>query len=251
MSESTPLIPNRTRAATAPIRSSGGSGTGNFYFMSRNNSIPGETKDVTYNASDHSAAKAEAEVETMPSGSNVNDFTPRTVMPMSPHPSSHSNPPMHANKGFFAKLFGFASSGPPGPMPRDSGSSQHQSPAPIGSLVKQRKIPIKVEPKVFFANERTFIAWLHIAVLLAGASIAIVSFADANPFSQLYGVILLPVAIAFIGYAMWQYAKRAAMIRRRDPGPYEDIVGPTVLGIMLMISIVANFALKLYSMLDS
>lgn len=39
------------------------------------------------------------------------------------------------------------------------------------------------------------------------------------------------------------------MIRRKDPGPYEDTVGPTVLGIMLMISIVAQFALKLYSMM--
>lgn len=43
-------------------------------------------------------------------------------------------------------------------------------------------------------------------------------------------------------------AKRAAMIRRKDPGPYEDTVGPTVLGIMVMISITAQFALKLYSM---
>ena len=43
-------------------------------------------------------------------------------------------------------------------------------------------------------------------------------------------------------------AKRAAMIRRKDPGPYEDTVGPTVLGIMVMVSIVCQFALKLYSM---
>jgi hypothetical protein len=43
-------------------------------------------------------------------------------------------------------------------------------------------------------------------------------------------------------------AKRAAMIRRKAPGPYEDTVGPTVLGIMVMISIVCQFALKLYSM---
>jgi uncharacterized membrane protein YidH (DUF202 family) len=116
-------------------------------------------------------------------------------------------------------------------------------------MVKQRKVPIKVEPKVFFANERTFLAWLHISVLLAGASIAIISFADANPWSQLYGVILLPVAIAFICYAMYQYSRRAAMIRRRDPGPYEDTTGPTVLGILLMMSIIAQFALKLYTVL--
>lgn len=116
-------------------------------------------------------------------------------------------------------------------------------------MLKQRKAPIKIEPKVFFANERTFLAWMHLSVILAGASIAILAFAeDNNPFSQLYGVILLPVAIAFIVYAMYQYARRASMIRHRHPGPYEDTVGPTVLGIMLMVSILAQFALKMYTM---
>jgi uncharacterized membrane protein YidH (DUF202 family) len=71
--------------------------------------------------------------------------------------------------------------------------------------MKQRKAPIKVEPKVFFANERTFLAWLHISIILAGASIAILAFADENnPGSQLYGIIMLPVAIAFIVYSMYQ-----------------------------------------------
>ena len=65
---------------------------------------------------------------------------------------------------------------------------------------------VKVDPKVFFANERTFLAWLHSALLLAGASVAIQGFADRadNPVAKLYGVILLPVAISFIFYAMYQ-----------------------------------------------
>lgn len=119
----------------------------------------------------------------------------------------------------------------------------------VGTLLKLRKAPVKIEPKVFFANERTFLAWMHLSVILAGASIAILAFADAqNPYSQLYGVILLPVAIAFIVYSMYQYARRASMIRHRHPGPYEDTTGPTVLGIMLMLSILAQFSLKLYEM---
>lgn len=72
-------------------------------------------------------------------------------------------------------------------------------------MIKPRKAPVKVEPKVFFANERTFLAWMHLSVMLAGASIAILAFAEEqNPFSQIYGVILLPVAIAFIVYSMYQ-----------------------------------------------
>lgn len=120
----------------------------------------------------------------------------------------------------------------------------------VGTLLKTRKAPVKIEPKVFFANERTFLAWLHLSVILAGASIAILAFADnnTNPFGQLYGIVLLPVAVAFIVYSLYQYTRRARMIRNRHPGPYEDTVGPTVLGVMLMISIVAQFALKLYEM---
>ena len=53
--------------------------------------------------------------------------------------------------------------------------------------------------------------------MLAGASIAILAFTESdtknsnyNPWSQLYGIVLLPVAIAFILYAMYQCKKRFA-----------------------------------------
>lgn len=36
------------------------------------------------------------------------------------------------------------------------------------------------------------------------------------------------------------------MIRRREPGPYEDRVGPVALTILLVLSILVNFCLKLY-----
>ena len=71
-------------------------------------------------------------------------------------------------------------------------------------ILKNCQGAIKVEPKVFFANERTFLAWMHTSTLLAGASIAITSFAKDNILNQMYGVMLLPVAIAFIVYSMYQ-----------------------------------------------
>jgi hypothetical protein len=74
----------------------------------------------------------------------------------------------------------------------------------LAPILKNRQSAIKIEPKVFFANERTFLAWMHTSTLLAGASIAITSFAKDNLLNQLYGVILLPVAIAFILYSMYQ-----------------------------------------------
>jgi len=63
-------------------------------------------------------------------------------------------------------------------------------------------------PQVFFANERTFLAWLNMAVTLSSISIAILAFADHNEFSQIYGFIILPVAICFCVYALRTYVKR-------------------------------------------
>jgi Vacuolar transporter chaperone len=142
-------------------------------------------------------------------------------------------------KGFFAKLFG----------PKSNGLEPGSTNMIIGSLSKKREEAIKVEPKVFFANERTFLAWLHSSVLLAGASVAIVSLSRDTLLSQLYGIILLPLAIAFITYSMHQYGRRVQMIRRRSSGPYEDIIGPSVLAVALILSIVAQFTIKLYQIL--
>lgn len=38
------------------------------------------------------------------------------------------------------------------------------------------------------------------------------------------------------------------MIRRKEPGPYEDRVGPIVLSCLLAASIIVNFSIKLYEM---
>jgi len=40
---------------------------------------------------------------------------------------------------------------------------------------------------------------------------------------------------------------RAKMIQRHEPEPYEDLWGPTVLSLMLIMVILANFLLKIYS----
>ena len=40
------------------------------------------------------------------------------------------------------------------------------------------------------------------------------------------------------------------MIRRRAPGPYEDVIGPAVLAVALMLSIVTQFTIKVYYLLS-
>ena len=105
------------------------------------------------------------------------------------------------------------------------------------------------EPKVHFANERTFLAWLHVVVILAAASMTIVTYGkDENIVNQLYGIVLLPVSVAFMFYAAWQYLRRSYMIKNHTPGPYIDVFGPSLLTIILMTSIIAQFCVKLHSL---
>eukprot|EP00586_Coscinodiscus_wailesii_P021964 CAMPEP_0172496586 /NCGR_PEP_ID=MMETSP1066-20121228/89807_1 /TAXON_ID=671091 /ORGANISM="Coscinodiscus wailesii, Strain CCMP2513" /LENGTH=204 /DNA_ID=CAMNT_0013268957 /DNA_START=24 /DNA_END=638 /DNA_ORIENTATION=+ len=119
----------------------------------------------------------------------------------------------------------------------------------VGTMLKPRRAPVKIEPKVFFANERTLMAWTHLSVWLATGAVTILGFAEANPQSQMYGITLVPVALSFMLYAIIQYVRRARMIRRKDPGPYDDTFGPILLGIVMILTILSQFAIKIYTWL--
>jgi hypothetical protein len=187
-SEKTPLIPSRT---TPPSNAMGDKST--VYFLERQKSIDSRQVSV---AVSQAAVDAE-EIETLPEGSVPDQFTPRPVSAGGASIRSSSA----AAKGpgwleFFKnvgkKSNAFAAMGGAG------GSG--------GLDAFPRKAPVKIDPKVYFANERTFLAWMHVSVILAGASVAIVAFTDSNhsPAGQLYGIVLLPVSISFIIYAMMQ-----------------------------------------------
>lgn len=40
-----------------------------------------------------------------------------------------------------------------------------------------RTTPMRIEPKTFFANERTFLSWLHMAVTIGSIAAALLGFA--------------------------------------------------------------------------
>ena len=125
--------------------------------------------------------------------------TPRVQSPGSGRISSPSTTRSGTRKGAFDWFIGGRGDAiTPGPPP----------PPLTAAVLKQRTAAIKIEPKVFFANERTFLAWVHSSILLGGASIFITS-GKGGLRSQLYGIILLPIAIAFLSYAMFQCENKA------------------------------------------
>jgi SPX domain protein involved in polyphosphate accumulation/uncharacterized membrane protein YidH (DUF202 family) len=118
--------------------------------------------------------------------------------------------------------------------------------SPVDVHDKRIAIPIRVEPKVFFANERTFLSWVQFAIFLGGIGTAMLGMGDEN--ADLSGVVLIIVSVIFALYALYLYLWRAGMIRKRETGPYDDIYGPPILVIVFLlamaISVIFKFPLR-------
>ena len=46
------------------------------------------------------------------------------------------------------------------------------------TATKRIALPVRVEPKISFANERTFLSWLHFTVVLGGLAVGLLNFGD-------------------------------------------------------------------------
>lgn len=108
---------------------------------------------------------------------------------------------------------------------------------------KRIALPTRVEPKVFFANERTFLSWLNFTVILGGLAVGLLNFGDK--VGRISAGMFTLVAMATMGYALVTYHWRAAAIRKRGSGPYDDRFGPTMLCIFLLAAVVVNFVLRM------
>jgi len=108
---------------------------------------------------------------------------------------------------------------------------------------KRIALPVRVEPKVFFANERTFLSWLNFTVVLAGLSIGLLNFGDK--VGKISAGMFTLVAMAVMLYALVTYHWRANAIRKRGSGPYDDRLGPTVLCLSLLAAVIVNFVLRI------
>mmetsp|Transcript_16662 Transcript_16662/g.39888 ORF Transcript_16662/g.39888 Transcript_16662/m.39888 type:complete len:245 (-) Transcript_16662:274-1008(-) len=238
-SETTPLD---SKKPPNPLHNAGGSAP-TAYFLGgvhrRNSSI---AEDQSY----HTAAGEE--VDDMPEGGVAAEFIPRQLGTPRPgvknrkmrKPSIGGGWLDYMNDSWTRKTATGTSSG------FDPATNAGE----IGTLILPRKAPLKVEPKVHFGNERTFLAWLHVVTLLAAGSMTIVSYSkDESIVNQLYGIVLLPVSVAFLFYALLQYLRRAHLINNRQPGPYIDVAGPTTLTIIVMATIIVQFCMKLHVMI--
>jgi uncharacterized membrane protein YidH (DUF202 family) len=109
---------------------------------------------------------------------------------------------------------------------------------------KKIATPVRVEGKVWFANERTWISWLNLSVLIGTLALALYNASEDNEVARMfaYAYAIISIGVLIYGYLLYQH--RITMIRRRDPGHFDKILGPVIISALLFFAVLANFIIR-------
>lgn len=86
-------------------------------------------------------------------------------------------------------------------------------------------------------------SWLNLSILIGALALALFNASKddiARNFAYAYALISAGVLV----YAYLLYQHRITMIRRRDPGHFDAIIGPLVISAFLFLAIFANFFIR-------
>ncbi|KAJ5137758.1 hypothetical protein N7526_003991 [Penicillium atrosanguineum] len=106
-------------------------------------------------------------------------------------------------------------------------------------------VPVRVEPKVYFAAERTFLSWLEFSIILGGIAATLLNFGvDSISLASSWAFTVL--AAGALIYSLFLYIWRVDKIRKRRDVKrvYYEKWGPTVVSVGLVAVVLVNFALR-------
>ncbi|KAL1894738.1 vacuolar transporter chaperone [Sporothrix stenoceras] len=111
---------------------------------------------------------------------------------------------------------------------------------------KKIYVPVRVEPKVYFAAERTFLGWLEYSIYIGTIAATLLNFGSKpSSISFLVASIFTLLAVLSLAYSVGIYFYRSEAIRtRRASAQFYDRYGPTVLCGALVVAIALNFAFE-------
>ncbi|KAF1829221.1 Mis6-domain-containing protein [Decorospora gaudefroyi] len=105
--------------------------------------------------------------------------------------------------------------------------------------------PVRVEAKVWLANQRTFIKWQHVSVLLASLSLGLYNAAgEGNNVARALAVVYTCVAAFTLAWGYGMYVYRAKLIRERSGKDFDAVTGPLVVCVGLAVALCLNFGFK-------
>ena len=131
---------------------------------------------------------------------------------------------------------------------------------------KRIAVPVRIEPKVYFASERTFLVcfpsrmqnpkhgyliapqkWLHFSIYIGTIATALLNFIEPGDTNGLIATAMFTfAALLAIAYSTAVFIHRSMRLRTRSAeGWYYDKYGPTGLSLVLATALVTNVALRL------
>ena len=104
--------------------------------------------------------------------------------------------------------------------------------------------PLQVEPKVWLANERTFLKWQHICILLGGLAVGLYTAAGEDTVAEFMGIAYIVIAVFAGGWGYYMHLTRRNMIVARSGKDFDNMIGPMVVSFALMVALILNFVFK-------
>ncbi|CAD0018527.1 unnamed protein product, partial [Aureobasidium pullulans] len=105
---------------------------------------------------------------------------------------------------------------------------------------KKIHVPVRVEPKVFFAAERTFLSWF--SIIIGSIAATLLNFGDTTALASAWAFTI--VALFAICYSMGLYLYRVQSIRNRRAITYHDKWGPSALCVLLFAAVTVTFVYR-------
>jgi len=110
--------------------------------------------------------------------------------------------------------------------------------------------PVRVEAKVWLANQRTFIKWQHVSVLLASLSLGLYNAAgEGNNIARALAVVYTCVALFTLAWGYGMYMYRRKLILERSGKDFDALTGPLVVCVGLGVALCLNFGFKYQALL--
>lgn len=104
-------------------------------------------------------------------------------------------------------------------------------------------VPVRIEPKVYFAAERTFLSWLSIGMIIGATATTLVNYGSKSSLVASIGFFIS--ALFTMAYATYKYIRRTLAIREKKVTDYADKFGPNMICALLVASTFASFAFKI------
>lgn len=122
--------------------------------------------------------------------------------------------------------------------------------APPGKTIS---VPIRIEPKVYFANERTFLKWLEFSTIVSAMAVGLLNYSKPHDkLGLIVSGLFTILALVCVAYSGVIYVVRALAIRRREASNiYFDAYGPNFLCFVIFSATLANFVLRYFETNES